>query len=221
MTFPDLAIAMPPEAMAQLREQLDPRQFRSAQFQIVSRTTRKLAQIIQQAVQKHSPISPKYVKRVIDTVKPQGDPPVGAVRVRKEPLPLIAFKYRSRGGDGISVIVSTDGEPITLRHAFLRIMPSGHKGIFLRSRHTPTKGPGSFLRDKHGQPFYKLTPRGIAGRLAIEEAKGPSVLRLVSIPEVLKDIEFDTIAFMQKTALSQLDRFLKPKSAVAAVATER
>ncbi len=210
MTFPDLTIAMPAEAIEALRQQLSPRQFRSAQFQIVSRTTRKIAQIVQQTVQKHSPISAKYVRRVIETKKPQGDPPVGAVQVRKEALPLIAFKYRTRGGAGVSVFVSTDGEPITLRHAFLRTMPSGHKGIFLRSRHTPTKGPGSFLRDKHGLPFYKLTPRGIAGRLAIEEARGPSVLHLVSIPDVLKEIEFDTMSYMQKMAESQLSRFTKP-----------
>lgn len=220
MNTPSISVEIPADVLAKLKKELSPQEFRQATFQVVKRTTAKLVTIIRKRLKEHSTINKKYVDRVITQFPPKGDPPVGMVRIVKAPIPLVAFKFKASKGGGVSVVVSKDIAPILLRHAFLATMKaidaksletSTHKGIFYRARHTPTKGPGSYLKDRAGKPKYKLTPAGIAGRLAIKQAMGPSVLTIVAAPELLKEIDFDTIEFMRVTAEGQLSRFAGKK----------
>jgi hypothetical protein len=62
---------------------------------------------------------------------------------------------------------------------------------------------------KNGKPLRALTPAGVSEHLPIEEKFGPSVAKLVDIPAMLQKIKFDSVAYMQKQAQSQLNRFAK------------
>jgi hypothetical protein len=208
-------VVIDPQDLQRMREALSPSQYRSATFQAVKGTTGKVRTIIAGKVRERSEVKKKYVDRVIRTKQPRGDPPVGEVTVSQELLPLIAFKARALKRGGVRVTVSPDRTPLTLRHAFLAKMKSGHTGVFLRARHLPTKGPNAGLKTAKGKPKYKLTARGIAGRFAIDEQFGPSVLQVVALPEVLDSIVLDVGEDLAKRVNSQMDRFLKPKGGAA------
>lgn len=202
--MPAIEIRPDPALSRKLDETLNPRQIRSATFQAVKRTTGKVAGIIQAELQERTVVKTKYIKRVVKTTAATGDPPVGRIRVSQELLPLVAYQAKVTKRGGAVVTVSKDRTPITLRHAFrATVGKGGHRGVFLRARNLPTKGPN--------EGKGKLTPRGIAGRLAIKEQFGPSVLDLVELPEVLGAIKIDTQAEMAKYLNSQIDRFTKPK----------
>jgi len=206
-------VIIPDEQMARLAERLNPRQLHQATYQIVKRTTAQVVKRIRNEVRSQVDISKKWVDRVVSQVNPSGEPPVGKVIVKKMPIPLIAFKVRALKHGGVSVRIGKGRPPLVLHHAFVATMPTGHEGVYLRSRHLPTKGPNSGKLNKHGKPLLKLTAQGFAGRLAIDEQFGPSIYKLLTIPAVLKQITFDSNAYMAQQAQSQLDRFTKGQPA--------
>jgi hypothetical protein len=188
-----------------LKETLNPRQAKQAIFQVVKRTTSKVSTIIKQKVRGHSLISVKYVNRVIDTKLPRGEPPEGLITVKREAIPLVAFPYK-KAGRGISVQFTRDQAPVVFRHAFETTMASGHTGVYERARRPSAHALGI---SKDGRPYRRLTPSGFAERLPIDEAMGPSVFKLVQLPKILGEIEFDASAYMRKMAQSQLARFAR------------
>jgi hypothetical protein len=211
-----------PGTLERLEAALDPDQFHKATFQIVSRTTAHVARLIQKKIQDESSISQKYIARAIVAVKPQGDPPEGKVIVSNKAIPLSAFRMRASRGSGVSVMIAKDLPEVTLRHAFLAGMTNlssdgstvTHKGIYTRADHTPTRGPGSYLKvlrgPRKGQLKYKLTARGVAGRLSIQEETYGAITKIVDLPDIVKSIDFDSNAYMEQQATSQLSRFLNP-----------
>jgi hypothetical protein len=226
-----IELQIPAETRSKLEQILKPAQLRRAEFQVVKRTTAQLAKLVRAEVRQQITIASKNTKRAIIVAEPKGDPPVGKVIVSGKRIPMVAFKHqpwRTMKGvtsGGVSITVRKDWPPIVLRHAFIANVKQinaksletvGHVGIFLRSRHAPTKGFNAGLRDRFGHPKYKLTPEGFAGRLSIEQEFGPSIAKLLSIPAVLNRIEFDAAAYMMKVAQGQIDRFTKPPSASAA-----
>jgi hypothetical protein len=206
-----LSIQIDPEERENLARVLNPKQLKQAQFQAVKRTTNKVVGLVQKAVKDRSFIKPKYIKRVIAKRDPRGDPPVGEVVVTKKRLPLIAFKVRASKKNGVTAQVSKGAAPIVLRHAFVATVRTkgtdeehdGHKGVFQRDRHLPTKGPNA------GKG--KLTARGFAGRFAIKEQFGRSVFDVVNVKAVVDGIVFDAGAEMSRQLQGQLARFTKPK----------
>jgi hypothetical protein len=172
--MPVFEVAIPDQQLARMREALSPGQYRQASYQAVKRTTRKVARAVQDEVKRRTFIKPKYVKRVVTARDPQGDVPVGVVRISQEWLPAIAYKVSGGKRSGIRIQVSRDRAPVTLRHAFRATLKSGHVGIFARAKHLPTKGAN--------QGKGRLTPRGFAGRFAIAEEPGRASCRSSSCP---------------------------------------
>lgn len=216
MAAPLLNFEIPPETLKGLEQDLTPDQLKRALYGIVTRVQSKLVTAIRTEVKSENPfIKKKYLDRVIKKLKPQGNPPVGAVIVNNKRLPLIAFKVSASASKGVTVTLAKDLPPIVLKHAFLATVEAGandeHTGIFLRKKGVP----GSLYQDRKGR-FSRFTPAGFAGRNPIAQEFGPGILKIVEIPEVLKRIEFDTLAEIKKQAASQFDRFLEPKSAPAA-----
>lgn len=216
---PRINVSISPAQLARLQDALDPKQYRQATFRVVQEGNKAVAKAVKKEVKARSHIQAKYVNRVVVTIPPKGDPPVGFVKISKETLPLVAFphkappkrkkqpppppgkKRRKRKPPkrvGVTVQMTKGRPPLHLRHAFkATVGKGGHAGIFLRA-----KG-----RTKHG----KLTPSGFAGRLPIEEQLGRSVYGVVNVPEVLDSVVVDAAAVMDKHTQSQLDRFLKKK----------
>ena len=91
----------------------------------------------------------KYIDRVVVTIKPKKTPggiPFGEVRIKQQPIPLIAFKTRASKRRGV-VATTGPGQPqIVLRHAFKATMPNGKVGIFMRGKKLPSKGPNAPIR---------------------------------------------------------------------------
>jgi hypothetical protein len=89
-------IIIPPDQLQKLTDRLSPRQLHQATYQVVKRTTAQVVRLIRKEVREQVTIDKKYVDRVITQVNPQGDPPVGQVIIKKQPVPLIAF-FSARG----------------------------------------------------------------------------------------------------------------------------
>lgn len=212
-----LVFSIPQADRLKLRELLDPKQVRQAEFQAVNRTTNALARIVRKGVQDEVKITKKYVDRVIYTRKAKGDPPEGSIEISQRLLPLIAYGGRASKRSGVTVQISKHKPPLRLRHAFKATVRTagadgihdGHLGYFTRGRNLPTKGPNVGNTKVTG----KLTPKGFAGRLTIIERFGPSILDVVEIPKVLDRIVFDADAELHKNLMSQIDRFTKAPAA--------
>ena len=118
-----------------------------------------------------------------------------------EKLPLTAFKAEYNDPQGVTVRIGPD-KTLTLRHAFIRFVGvGGHKGVYLRGRHLPSRGPNA------GKG--KILPSGFVSRFVIKEQFGPPVSTIVAIPKILDGLVDDANRFMNKQLNSQLDRFLK------------
>lgn len=187
---------------------LDPKQLKTAMRAAVTRTTRRLAnQVVARAQEVlHVKKSGLVAKTLSDKRRPVGygitkaggDVPQGVVIVRKIPIRLIAFKVSVRKKTGVTAIVRKDRPPIVLRHAF-RARVGSHTGIFLRA-----KGRG-----KGG----KLTKRGYARRLPIEEQFGVSLYAVVNVPHMLSKILKDGQEFLIHEFAGQMSRFTGGKLA--------
>jgi hypothetical protein len=122
-------------------------------------------------------------------------------------IPLADFGARQTRA-GVSYAIRK-GQRVTIAHAFLATMPSGHQGVFIRKSAADVENQLEALRSRlragiAGRPGEKISerergmiiraitrtkmvqdaaPSGLAGRLPIRELRGPSV------PVVVEGIE--------------------------------
>lgn len=189
-------------------------QLRRALFQAIKRTGEKGVKIGQQEIQKTANITKKYIDRAIHNKLIIHDPapPESIITITHRSLPLIAFKPRATKA-GVSVKPWKNKPAKTWRHAFRATVnyqnatapDELHEGIFIRTRHLPTKGPNVGDEKKTG----KITAKGFAGRLAIKQLMGPSAESVAEIPEVQKAIADGLAGELEKRLQSQIDRFTK------------
>jgi hypothetical protein len=209
--MPELDLKVSEDTERLLKDALNPSQFRRAIFQVVNRTTSKLAVAVRKVVKNSTTLPPSYIAEhnLVKVVKPQGDPPVGEVRVKKEPTPASAFKYVNMGrrGGGVSFQTLKGGNQIKLAHAFLATMKSGHVGIYLRAAKGDQKTGGVFAQVNARSNVKLWTAAGYAERLPIKEEFGPSVYSVVN--KRADQITLDAQAEMAKQAASQISRFTK------------
>lgn len=222
----DISVQIPQEQLDRLQAQLSGDQLDKAIYQAVYRTTRAGASIIRRIVKESMNLDAKYITRVISTaMRGSGAESQGHVIVSREAIPLVAFLDRAIKKGGISVTISKDRAPIVFRHAFYSTVGKGdgHKGIFFRAEGRDSSGT---LAEKatfrslrtHVYEGGRLTARGYARRLPIEQAYGPSVVDAIG-PEELTDIGTRIVAELQarleKNVTSQLKRFADAEPADA------
>jgi hypothetical protein len=205
-----LAIRINTAQHARLKAMLNPKQFKAAQFQAVKRTTTFAERQVKKEVREQTTINKKYVDRVVKSRVSREDPPLGVVTISQRLVPAVGYKHTASKRSGVTVS-PTKGKPtIRLKHGFKARARSpqqgeggGHVGIFLRGKRLPSKGPNV------GKKRYKLTKRGFAGRLVIEEQFGPSVLDIVSVPGIRAKLVTAISDVLDKNVRSQIDRFTK------------
>ncbi len=206
-------ITADPKSLAEAKARLNSSELRRAEYQAVKRTTQAGAKIVKDVLKELTTLKSSYLsnqhgrKKLIDwTIETA--PLAGIISINHQPLPLIAYQSNAGGGAGVAVMISRQRSLVYLKHAFLATVASslqaaqgtGHKGIFLRSRHLPRKGSAI------GKG--KLTAAGFAGRLAIVEQFGPAVTDLVS-QKAIGDAVLDGLdERFAKNMESQIDRFL-------------
>jgi hypothetical protein len=201
-----LTIQIDPAQAKLMQELLNPKQYQQAIYQATLRTTKSLRTRIAREVKNRSYAKKSDVDKVITAYLPNkvhGTNPVGEIRIKQKQLPLSAFRVRVSKRLGVTAKVGPGLAPITIRHGFKATMPNGKVGIFMRGKKLPSKGPNV------GKG--KLTKRGFAGRFTINQVFGPSVFSVVSIPEAIDAIAFDSNETMAKNLVSQYERFTKPK----------
>lgn len=198
---PSFLVDIDDRDLAKLREVLGDKRFRQASYQAVSRTTNKVRTQIRKAVKERSYIKQKYITRAVTSQLSRGDVPLGIVRVTRQLLPAIAYKTRASKKAGVTIETAPGRGLIQLKHAFKATMKSGHEGIYLRA-----KGRGKDINGKRGAR-KKLTDRGYAQRLPIEEQFGPPVISVVDVPEVIGSVRLDANREMSAQLRNQLSRF--------------
>lgn len=220
-----VTIAISEEQRQRLENLLTPKQVRQAMFQAVKRTIggprSGVLGAFRARVLSEINITKKYVDRVIVAKGPYGEIPEGRVSVSRESIPLIAFRPRVTKKGGATATIGKGKPPVTYRHGFRATVKSaeqragglpGHFGIFYRADHLPTKGPNFGAKNKKGQPRFKLTKKGRAGRFAITEAMGPSVLSVYGEQGTTKVAQEELAKaheLLDKNIQSQIDRFTK------------
>lgn len=218
MARPFITIEVSEAQRLELEAVLSPAQVRRALFQAVKRTTNTGRTQVNRRVREEINITKKYADRAITSRDPAGDNPVGTITISRLPIPLIAYRPRFSKRAGVRVTVSKRKPPIVFRHAFQATVRTagtegtheGHLGAFARTRHLPTKGPNV------GKG--KLTPRGFAGRFAIKELMGPSVLSVLGEAGTTKVAQEELAKLhdvLEKNVRSQMDRFLNRRKGEA------
>lgn len=169
-----LNVAADESTLAILRERLRPATFAESVRNAVARTTSRGANQFEKRVQGTLNIAKKYTNRAIyHRVRDQSGTAVGTITVDGKSLPLIAYNPRSTKRNGVQVQQKRNGPVSTLRHAFVSTVSGaggnagGHRGVFGREKHLPTKGPN--------KGKGRIGKSGYAGRLAIGEYWGPSI----------------------------------------------
>lgn len=212
-----------------LQRVLDSRQLKQAVYQVVSRTTRKAAQIATRAVADKLPIPRKYIigknRHAALTVKiVKGDRPEGRITIKPKQLPLSAFKYRQTKRGGTTVTIEKDQPAQTFRHAFVAKVRSqrqeeqgvSHTGIFVRQKVDTANATRYFQKNKTS--FFRaakaraITPKGYAWRLPIAELFGPTVLDFISRSEISTAIYREIGDFRDRQIDSQIARFTQGRA---------
>jgi hypothetical protein len=200
-----LTSSVDPRRIEEIRRILTPRQLDSVLWNAVKRTTSNAVTIARRSVREQVPaLTKKYLDRVVKSkVTGFGENPTGTVTISHERVPLIGFRPKATKTGGVTARVSKDRPPIILKHAFITFVGKGrHKGVFLRAR---GRGKGG-----------KLTRRGYARRLPIEERFGPSVLDVIRFPKVERRVRDEIGNALEKNLASRLARYLKdPRTANA------
>lgn len=196
---------------------MDPKQLRLAMRSTVGKATAQGRTIVRDEAKKVLNVKAGTVNDAVTSfTKEIGGSPQGTIRVSKKPLTLFDFKgTRVTKKGGASFQTRKDKARINLRHGFLVILKSGHRGVFVRGKHLPTKGPNvggvRHWKDKRTGKMrkarIKLTPGGIAGSFVIEEGKGPSVLTVVNKPDLTKRVVDKIASKLTEIFLGQYSRF--------------
>lgn len=210
-----LTVGMDQTQARLVRELLDPDKAQRVIYVGVKNATRGAKTDVVKVVKDETTLKPKYIGRVIKTVPPAGNPPVGQVQIKHQLLPIVAYQISGtgKGGGGVTATVSNSRGPIIFKRAFVakvrseaqRAQGVSHRGVFLRSKHLPTKGAN--------MGKGRIAQSGYAGRLAIGEAFGPAVVDLVS-QDKLGGVVLEGIQSRLHDAIdSQIDRWLGGKAA--------
>lgn len=189
-------------------------------FVAVRRATQRAVGDLADVVQTRLNIPRKYItgdnRRAALRVKvePSATSATGVIGVRRLQLPLIAFsEKRISKTQGVVVRPDKTKAPIILKHAFGATVSSpsqldqgiAHKGIFRRKRILAAGTSGTLPRG------VKVTPRGFAGRLPIEEAMGPSILDLMSQDDMQRIATKSVAGRLMKEVDGQVNRETKGK----------
>lgn len=197
-----------------------PKQLRSASYQAVKRTADQGRRMIaDRFVEQYPRIQrtkiesgdPTKRKRPIISRVSRGDNPEGVITVTEQPIPLIAFRPKGPGmkipsmgkPGGITVQISKNRPPVTLRHAFRVITRSGHEGIYLRR-----KGVKRLVVARAANKAAAAITGGVVtGRLPIVETFGPNVYDLMNVPQVNAEVVQKLDGLLAKNLASQLSRY--------------
>jgi hypothetical protein len=133
----------------------------------------------------------KTIREAFTLGKASRAKPVGLIRIRRKPVPLVEFNPRQTLA-GVTVKVRKKEARQLLRSTFLGVMASGHEGVFERRREGPGRVP----------------------RLPIDERMGPTVLGVFEgAPGVAADELAQLGEVLEKNVLSQVDRLLARRRA--------
>jgi hypothetical protein len=200
-----------------------PKQINSARYQAVARTAAQGRRMIaDRFIEQYPKIQrtkvesgdPTKRKRPITSRVTRGKDPEGIITVSEQPIPMVAFRPKgpgmripSRGKPGgITVQMSANRPPVTLRHAFRAIMPSGHEGVYLRR-----KGAKQLVvTQAANRAAAAITGGQATGRLPITELFGPNVYSLVNVPKINAEVVAKLDALLARNIQSQIDRFKLP-----------
>ena len=220
-----VSLAVSDEQRKEVESLLPPRQVHAALFGAVKEVTRSGRTQIDRRVRQEINITTKYTGRAIKAHLPRGGEPVGTISISRLPIPLIAYRPRVSKRGGVVAKVGKHHPPVVYRHGFRARVKSefqkaqgleGHQGVFFRAKHLPTKGPNAGAKNKKGEPMYKLTPAGVAGRFAVKEIPGPSVLSVLGergTTRVASEELAKLQAKLDERVRSKVDRFLNRKKA--------
>jgi hypothetical protein len=217
-----LSISIPQAQVDKLEAALGKATTRQAVYQAVYRTTRAGATIIRKRVQENLVLDSKYINRAIkiriDNSMGKADA-TGHITISPELIPLVGYQDGGDGKSGITVVISKNRPPLVLKHAFYARVTNkdgkSHKGIFLRAKGRDISGgkvmKGTYKHLKVGRyEGGRLTKRGYARRLPMEEQFGPSVVDALG-PDLQttigKEAALDLAETLQKNIESQLKRF--------------
>jgi hypothetical protein len=199
-----------PAQLAELQASLSPKQVKQAAYQAVKRTTAAAKRLVQEEVERAVAIDTKYARRRIIASMNRGDIPVGTVSISRRGVPLIGYLDKVSKKGGAVIGIWRDRAALAIRHGFKARMASAaqqeqgasHVGIFLRAR------PGGWRVTDGRMPVKTGRYRGWAARLAVKEAYGPSIAKVVEVPKVQAKVESRITDILAKNVQSQLDRFL-------------
>jgi hypothetical protein len=228
-----IQVTIPEAELSALQRDLSPDEFKRAQYNIIKRVTSSVAAAMKKKIKEAADVPMAVIQNGVRVRMQSGEIPVGVITVsgRRIPLDLLHPKVSKRGG------VSYDyaGKHIVLRHAFLAGMSSGHVGIFERARHVPPGGGEATGRGRSAKDIKaarrrhltndpdgskeaarqqrthspsKLTPEGIAGRLAIFEETAPSLPGILDLPKIQAELQVDIGRLLDREIASARNRFL-------------
>lgn len=144
------------------------------------------------------------LKEAISIAKATFSNLLGIISISRRPIPLIDVKGARATKKGVVAQVRKDKPKLVLKHSFKAKMKSGHQGFYQR-----VKG-----RDKGG----RLTKRGIARRLPIEEHFAGSALGLFGVDAttaLAKRVLSALYDIFMKNLASQIDGLLGRRRAAA------
>lgn len=224
--------------MERVRAQVSPQQFRRAMYQATFRTTRTMTARLKDRTRERLNITATAANDAITSkVVGGGEQSVGVISVTRKRLGLIDFRHTVRKG-GVSAVIEKGRAPVEFRHGFKATMRSGHVGIFLRKRlsilsaatqpqelmeaHGKTLSEAETslgilksrfgklgINNRSGRPYVRVTPRGFAWRLPLQELGGPPVISTIEDVTDQEDFASDIRIVWRKNMLSQLSRFTK------------
>lgn len=230
----NFSISIPEDQVTEIEQRIGRQSTKQAIFQAVFRTTRAGVVIVRKRVQEKLAISQKYITRVVRVQMRGGDfGAQGHILVTNESVPIAAYPavkigmqgppeagQKSVPGGGLLVTMSRDRPPVFFRHAFFARVGTGrHKGVFWRAEGRDSSGT---LREiathrtlrTHKYEGGRLTARGYARRLPIEQVFGATVAETIGVEEFTKVGELirdDLAAKLAENMNSQFDRFLGRK----------
>ena len=183
-----------------------PKDVESALAPAINKTAMTGRARIADAVTERTNIKRGSVLEVLKLQRATKANPVATIAFSDKPRPAFDFKGLSVGKKGISVEFYKGKGRRRYKHAFVATVASaaqraqgvGHKGVFQRE-----KG-----RDRKN----RLTKKGYARRLPIDELKGPSVVATFQeAPQVAQGIVNNLGDELQKNLLAQIDYRMKKR----------
>lgn len=141
-------------------------------------------------------IKANAIKRNISIQRANPGLLVAVVRAVGKPIPLIDYGARASKRSGVTVSVK-NGRHV-LRHAFIAVMPNGHRGVFQRIGAARERVSGIVARRIRGSGDKR------AGRLPIAEMFGPGVPQAFANSVVQRNLEANARSYFPTEMTRQL-----------------